>query len=349
MAESKTGIWHPDNLFEEIQPDIDAAYDHHIQTNPRKDRLTIDPYAAVPLENYSALREEHEAHVQLWADQGVDVLSVIRAYELVNTATEDNLPYYTAQIIAGFESWRLWNYRWTAEEGSHGETMIRGMDARGYIDLSQEWQPLREKNKAAGMHVEIETPADGVSYVAVQELLTKMAHFSSGNIMDKSARKNIRAIAGDEGRHYQFYLKALKAMALRHPDYVLGAMRRQHEGDAFDMPGKDGIEHYGAMSKTIAAAGLFDAITILRAQKQTIEEAALLTMQPQTDQGKADQEWAATVANESSDVWVRKQKLMQITRERAAKRAADQSDELRPFILGATVELNGNDYSAIAE
>lgn len=330
--------------FESIQPEVDEAFQKHISKVGRT-TISLDPYALVPLGNYEALRSEYEEHVSEWANSGLDIRPVIKATLLVDAATEENLPWYTAQISAGFDSWQEWNGRWTAEEKSHGEIMVRDIEARGIMDMSSEWLPVRERNMATGIHIEVTSPADGLAYVATQELLTKVAHFQSARLMDASGSKTLRALGSDEGRHYQFYVSALRALAKVNPDMVLTAMQRQHEGDKFAMPGKKGIVGYVSLAKTIALSGVFDAITVLEAQKQTIDEAGLLEVNPVTDQGKAAQEWAHAVSSREDPQWARKQKLMERIRQQSASRIGEAA--LRPFILGHSVEFKSNSFMPI--
>lgn len=335
---------YPEGLFEAIKPDFEAAYDDH-HTKVQREGIALNPYEMVPLDDYEGIRAEYEQHLQRWAERGIDLRPVIEAVLIVDTATEDNLPWYTAQISDGFPEWQDWNGRWTAEERSHGEIMQRDMEARGF-DMDGQWQHTREQNLRSGIHVKIASPADGVSYVAVQELLTRDAHMRSARLMDDAGRHNLLQIGADEGRHYQFYRRMLSGMATHFPDYTLAAFRRQHEASAFAMPGQKGIPGFARMAKLIGASGVFDAETVIAAQARTIKEAGLLDAEPRTNEGKLDQEWAAETTDESSEQWQKRRRAMEILRTRQM-RQADEAGELRPFILGETVELDGNKYKLI--
>ena len=129
----------------------------------------------------------------------------------------------------------------------------------------------------------------------------------------------------------------LKALGQEFPDVTLAAMRRHHDNGAFEMPGQKGILNYAKMAKNIAISGVFDAVMVLRAQKQTIDEAGLLNVRPITDQGKEDLEWASKVSSEEHDAWQRGKRLTQLLRERAAKARVD--GPLRPLILGHNVDI----------
>ncbi len=155
--------------------------------------------------------------------------------------------------------------------------------------------------------------------------------------MDNSARKTLRDIGSDEGRHYQFYVSALGAFALVNPDAALTAMRCQHEADNFSMPGKQGIKRFSRLASTIAAGGVFDSITVLKAQKQTIDESGMLLTTPVTDEGKAALEWAQGISEKSDRIWEDNQLKLDEFRSKQAKKI--EPGLLRPLILGHTVEI----------
>ncbi len=326
-------------IFEAIREPFEAALNLHILRSQRK-TISLDPYAMVPLETYAELAVGYAEHVERWLELGVDIKPIVKSVLLVDTATEANLPWYTAHIEEGFEPWHEWNARWTAEERSHEEVMLRDIEARGIFNMSTEWLPVREQNMAAGIHPEVTTPADGIAYVATQELLTKIAHFHSSRIMDEKGARNLRAVGSDEGRHYKFYVDMLKALGEAYPDFALIGMRRQHEGDSFAMPGQKGIRGYNIHAKNIALSGIFDSITVLEAQKQTIDDAGLLRLKPITADGMQAQEWASGLSEKTDLIWDRKSRLMDRIRERSANRANRIGP--RPFILGHTVELVNN-------
>ncbi len=333
-----------EDIFREIEPQIGEAYDRHI-TAVARDTISLDPYSLVPIQDYEQIRVGFNEHVNEWATNGIDILPLVKSALLVDAATEENLPWYTALLTGGFESWVDWNARWTAEEKSHGEIMVRDIEARGIMDMTTEWLRARELNMVKGIHPEIPTPQDGIAYVVTQELLTRAAHFGLARLMDSAGRKSLRAVGADEGRHYQFYVSAAHALAIAFPDLALMAMRRQHEGDNFGMPGQKGIPAYEALAKIIALGGMFDAITVLEAQKKTIDEAGLLQAVPVSDEGKQALDWAYGISERTDPTWERKTKLMSKIRERATK--SIDPNGLKPVILGTTVELVDNEFKAI--
>jgi len=331
--------------FEAIRPEIEGAINDHISRTNRK-TISLDPYQLTPLEAYVDLKQRYDEHLTHWAGFGLDIAQVIRNTSILHTATEENLPWYTASLFSGFDEGIVWVRRWTTEEKSHGELMLRDIEARGILNMSLEWLPVREANMNAGTAVSTNSIPDIAAYAAPQELLTRVAHFNAARYVDEPHAKNLRLIGSDEGRHYKFYLTMMKALGQEFPDIALAAMRHHHDNGAFEMPGQKGILNYTQMAREIAVSGVFDAIMVLKAQKQTIDEAGLLTITPKTDQGKKNQEWAFSVSSEENKAWQRSQKLTQLLRERAVKNLVD--GPLKPLILGYNVIIENNKLLPIA-
>jgi hypothetical protein len=331
----------PRAVLETIQPEFEAAYNFHDQRRPAgREGVALNPYTEVPLNEFELFREAYGLHIASWAERGIDIQPVARATLKVDTATEAGLPYYTHELMRSAEPLVLWNRRWTTEEDSHGIIMVRLMEAREMFDMANEWQPTRDSNLLAGIHVRGRRPEDTAAYAAVQELLTQDAHYNSSGLMDLAAAESLKNIAVDEGRHHQMYLKIFRAIAKYYPDLALAAMRRQHKGEAFAMPGMQGIPNYGRLALTIAMGGVFDGLTVLNAQKQTIDKSGLLTVTPKTERGKKDQAWANALSSGEDPRWAAATARIEDVRDRSFDRHKKRpKGDLRPFILGRTVAL----------
>ena len=327
----------------DIQPRIDDALNRHLITRKRP-TISLNPFELVRLEDYEKIKTAYLGHKAVWENEGLDIEPLIRSIYILDGATEDNLPNYTNTDLFRIESMSEWKGQWIAEERSHGEIMVREMESRGFVDMPGVWLPTREQNLASGIHLKVETLADAICYVATQELLTREAHFHSSRLMDNYAKRNLRDIGADEGRHYQFYLSVLSAIVEVNPDMALIAMRNQHEKDNFSMPGKKGIKGYSKLALVIALSGVFDAITVLRAQKQTIDESGMLISCPTTDEGKSALEWANTLSDNSDKIWLDNQTKLDEFRFKTAQKIKSSQ---RPFILGHTVEIIGNQFTPI--
>ncbi len=177
----------------------------------------------------------------------------------LNLLTEDNLPYYHLAIwetFGGEGPWGEWVRRWTAEEGRHSIairdylTVTRGIDPvsleRGRMEhVSRGYYPAGDF-----------TPLDGLIYVTLQELATRISHRNTGAVTgDPHAEKLMSRIAVDENLHYVFYRDVTAGALEVDPSSTVCAMRRQVLG--FAMPGLE-LPDFRAKAIRIAKAGIYD-------------------------------------------------------------------------------------------
>ena len=98
--------------------------------------------------------------------------------------------------------------------------------------------------------------ADGLAYVTMQELATKISHRNTGRLLeDKVGYEVMARVAGDEQLHHVFYRDAACAALEVDPDGMVMAIDRQVR--TFAMPGT-GIPDFGAHAKRIAKAQIYD-------------------------------------------------------------------------------------------
>ena len=182
----------------------------------------------------------------------------MRSSLFVNLLTEDNLPYYfrTIETLFGRDSaWGTWVRRWTAEEGRHSIVL------RDYLTVTRSLDPIAlERARMAqverGEVPEMDSPADGVVYVALQELATRVAHHNTGKRLDdRAGREVMKRVASDENRHYLFYRDLASAAIELEPSEMVLAIERQVR--TFEMPGT-GIIDFQAHAQAIARAGIYD-------------------------------------------------------------------------------------------
>ncbi|MGI8757411.1 MAG: acyl-ACP desaturase [Acidimicrobiales bacterium] len=182
----------------------------------------------------------------------------VRSSLFVNLLTEDNLPYYFRTIEALFgrdSAWGTWVRRWTAEEGRHSIVL------RDYLTVTRSIDPIRlERARMAqverGEVPEMDTVADGIVYVTLQELATRVAHHNTAKMLtDRTGYEVMKRVAADENRHYLFY-RGLGTAALElDPSAMVMAIERQVR--TFEMPGT-GIVDFEAHARAIALAGIYD-------------------------------------------------------------------------------------------
>lgn len=176
----------------------------------------------------------------------------------VNLLTEDNLPYYFQTIDALFGAsgaWGVWARRWTAEEGRHSIVL------RDYLTVTRLLDPVeleraRIAQVAGGQVPNPGGPLDGIAYVALQELATRVAHRNTGQLVDDPiARTLMNRIAADENLHFIFYRDLVSHVLELDPSAMVCAIERQVRD--FEMPGT-GILDFAAHAQAIAKAGIYD-------------------------------------------------------------------------------------------
>ena len=192
-----------------------------------------------------------------WDAGRVELDPAVRSALFVNLLTEDNLPYYTNAItrLFGADSvWGAWLRRWTAEEGRHSIVL------RDYLTVTRAIDPIAlERARMAQVECgEVPQPDlvhDGIVYVALQELATRIAHLNTGRLCrDAAAYEVMKRIASDENRHYLFYRDLTGAAIELDPSAMVCAIERQVR--TFEMPGTGIVdfEQHAASDRTAPAS-----------------------------------------------------------------------------------------------
>ncbi|MGH9286523.1 MAG: acyl-ACP desaturase, partial [Acidimicrobiales bacterium] len=193
-----------------------------------------------------------------WEPSEVVPSEVVRSALFVNLLTEDNLPYYSMEIQAMFgvdDALGAWARRWTAEEGRHSIVI------RDYLTVTRALDPVeledgRMQQVSGGVAPHPTNPADGLVYVTLQELATRIAHHNTGKLVDDRVGYEImKRVAADENLHFLFYRDATAAALEFDPSEVVMAIDRQVRG--FEMPGV-GIPGFSRHAASIARAGIYD-------------------------------------------------------------------------------------------
>ena len=236
------------DLLTELQPVAGKALDRHLAT-----ATEWFPHDLIPYQ----LGRSFEAEPWRPADSRLgDVAKV--ALEL-NLLTEDNLPYYHLAIwemFGGDGPWGEWIRRWTAEEGRHSIAI------RDYLVVTRGVDPVqlergRMDHVSRGFYPgAIPSPLDGLVYVTIQELATRIAHRNTGAITgDPVAERMMTRIAIDENLHYVFYRDVTAGALAVDPSATVLAMHRQILG--FTMPGFE-LPGFREKAIRIASAGIYD-------------------------------------------------------------------------------------------
>ncbi len=235
-------------LIDELEPVVAKLLDKHIASSKE-----WFPHELVP---WSRGRDFEPG--EDWDPNEVDLDPAVRSSLFVNLLTEDNLPYYfrTIESMFGRESaWGEWSRRWTAEEGRHSIVL------RDYLTVTRMIDPMALERARMGQVEKGEVPepemaVDGIVYVTLQELATRIAHHNTGKLLDdKAGYEVMKRVAADENRHYLFYRDIGTAALELDPSAMVLAMERQVRD--FEMPGT-GIVDFDAHALAIAKAGIYD-------------------------------------------------------------------------------------------
>jgi len=239
---------HPKDLLIELEPLVGRALDRHLGT-----ATEWFPHEFVPYE----LGRNFQADPWRPADSRLSDIAQT-AMEL-NLLTEDNLPYYHLAIwemFGGDGPWGEWIRRWTAEEGRHAIAM------RDYLTVTRGVDPVqlergRMDHVSRGFYATgIPSPLDGLVYVTIQELATRIAHRNTGAITgDPAAERMMARIALDENLHYVFYRDVASGALAVDPSATVLAIHRQVLG--FAMPGFE-LPSFREKAIRIASAGIYD-------------------------------------------------------------------------------------------
>lgn len=235
-------------LLAELEPEAERLLENHYETTKE-----WHPHSLVPWSRGRDFEADYE-----WSPEESDLPPEVRSALFVNLLTEDNLPYYFRDIERMFGAdgaWGEWVRRWTAEEGRHAIVI------REYLTVTRAIDPVAlEKGRmiqmGGGKVPEPPSAVDGLIYVTLQELATRISHRNTGALIEDRAGYDImRRVAMDENHHFLFYRDVAKASIGIDPSQAVQAMERQIT--QFAMPG-EGIPDFNVHAKAIASAGIYD-------------------------------------------------------------------------------------------
>ncbi|GAA2060253.1 acyl-ACP desaturase [Streptomyces carpaticus] len=194
-----------------------------------------------------------------WAPEQSKVTDVGRIALVVNLLTEDNLPSYHHEIATLFGrdgAWGTWVHRWTAEEGRHGIVMRDYLLTTRAVD-PVELENFRMRHMSEGFEFDHpDSMLHSVSYVAFQELATRISHRNTGHHSgDPVCDRMLARIATDENLHMVFYRNLLRAAFELAPDRTMCAVRDVVVN--FRMPGH-GIPGFERAAARMALGGIYN-------------------------------------------------------------------------------------------
>ncbi len=237
-----------EGLLDELAPEARRLVDRHL-ANARE----WFPHEMVPWSRGADFEPGKE-----WNPVEAPMDEALRSALFVNLLTEDNLPHYFWTIdrtFGGDDVWGEWTRRWTAEEGRHSIVI------RDYLTVTRSVDPVslergRMAQVSGGQVPRFGSPVEGLVYVTLQELATRISHSNTSRMMTDEVGKRIMArVAGDENLHHVFY-RDLATFALEvSPSETVIAIDQNVR--TFSMPGT-GIPDFESHARAIAAAGIYD-------------------------------------------------------------------------------------------
>ena len=222
-----------------------------------------------------------------WDESQASLSPEVRTSLVLNLLTEDNLPYYHAEIASHMpegSALERWTHLWTAEEAQHSIAL------RSYLLTSRNCDPdLLEDDRVAtvrkGWAGDMDTAVDLFNYTAAleddrlvtmeegyhtgrddlpalfvytsaQELATRVSHRNAGVLADDEVAYKIMArIAADENHHFLFYRGVAAALIEQDPSTMVEAIHRVFTN--FAMPGTS-IPGFVRRAVEMAKAGVYN-------------------------------------------------------------------------------------------
>lgn len=250
-------------LLTELSPDITRLYDHHVEISHRWDPQLLVTYSDAL--DYADTDPKAPPRLEL----PKPVVSAL----IVNSLTEDNLPYYTSYLLGvaeGHEGLRTWVMRWVSEENDHQYTMRAWLDATGAVNPFM-LNRLRDHQVSTGQVPTPNTVPRALVYTTLQEGSTRIAHTNTGRALGKDHRgnKTMSTIAGDEAKHRNFYFGLAAAGLQLEPSRFVVAMHDEIAN--FEMPGT-GIKGFRLHAARISMAGIYGVTEFLKNADDTLAE-----------------------------------------------------------------------------
>jgi acyl-[acyl-carrier-protein] desaturase len=234
-------------LLHAVEPTVQRLLDEH-----RERRENWYAHEYVPWEQGRSFISEP------WDASQATVSPEVRTALVLNLLTEDNLPYYHAEIARMMPDGGVfgeWTNLWTAEEGQHAIAL------RSYLLTSRNCDPHsleddRMKTMEAGYLTGYSNPAELMVYTSAQELATRVSHRNAGRLADdETAYALMGRIATDENHHFMFYRGVATAMLEESPETMLSPILRVFEN--FKMPGTV-IPGYVRRAVDMARIGIYN-------------------------------------------------------------------------------------------
>lgn len=155
----------------------------------------------------------------------------VRSALVVNLLTEDNLPAYHLALWRTFGDhgvWGEWLRSWTAEESRHAIALRDYVSTAGLVDLFDLERLRMEHVRRAFAPAFVPELLDGLVYLTIQELATRVAHRNTGHAIGQPTADALMArISIDENLHHVFYRDLVAAAFAFAPSATMAASRNK--------------------------------------------------------------------------------------------------------------------------
>jgi acyl-[acyl-carrier-protein] desaturase len=236
-------------LLDATESVAEALYERHLSKTKE-----WFPHELVP---WSLARDFQPG--EAWDPRDYPLPDAVRSALYLNLLTEDNLPYYFHAIswLFGEDSiWGTWNRRWTAEEHRHSIVIRDWMTVTRAIDpVEMERGRMQQVSIGYAQEGKLVNTCEGVVYVTLQELATRISHRNTGRLLDGPGQDVMAKVANDENLHFLFYRDLGTAMLEADPSRMVLAFESQVK--TFQMPGA-GIPDFARHAAATASAGIYD-------------------------------------------------------------------------------------------
>ena len=243
------------DLLHELEPTVERLLERHLATTKEWFPHEHVPYGrgrdAAPGDGVVAPTTPTSA--------GATLDDAVRSSLIVNLLTEDNLPYYFRTIERDVRRRRPVGHVGPALDGRGGPPLD------GHLRLPDGHPGRRPGRARAGPHgagrraatsPSRASAADGIVYVALQELATRIAHRNTGRMIgDQAGFDVMKRVAADENLHYLFYRDLASAAIELDPSTMVRRSSARSSASRCPAPASPTSPQHAA---AIAKAGIYD-------------------------------------------------------------------------------------------
>ena len=269
-----------------VEPALAAAMGEHLA----KRKLWF-PNDLMPAD--ADFTEAQEQEVAALRSRARGIPDAVRVAVALNLLTEEGLPHFH-RLIAVYMSnesvWRAWNNVWTAEEDRHGCAMRDYVRDARLFNMG-ELEHLQYQYIAAGFDPEWHSdPYRLMAYTSLQEKATQISHANTGRMAgqaEPTLQRVLAHLAGDEGRHYQFYRAGFAEILKLDVNRALYALLKVTLG--FAMPGHN-IAGFDELSEVLRRANIFGPRQYLKIVEELLEYWGIAALTGLNAEGASAQE-----------------------------------------------------------